>query len=106
MFAKLLVIITLIGATACILLVNRQQRIETANEIAQTHRRLLNHDQALWTLRNEIASRCTPDEVRAAMFKLQGDWRSIPTAPAAQQLPVSQFATQESDQSAKVDVGG
>ncbi len=106
MFAKFLVIITLIGATACILLVNRQQRIETANEIAQTHRRLLNHDQALWTLRNEIASRCTPDQVRAAMSKFQGDWRSIPTAPAGEQHPVAQFTTQEPVQSVKVDVGG
>ncbi len=106
MFAKLLFIITLIGATACILLVNRQQRIETASEIAQTHRRLLNHDQALWAIRNEIASRCTPDEVRAAMSNLQGDWRSIPTAPAGEQHPVSRFATHKSVQSVKIDVGG
>ena len=61
MFTKFLLVITLVGATACILLVNRQQRIETANEIAQIHRRLLEYDQAMWAMRNEIASRCTPD---------------------------------------------
>ncbi len=106
MFAKLLFIITLIGATACILLVNRQQRIETASEIAQTHRRLLNHDQALWAMRNEIASRCTPDQVRAAMANFQGDWRSIPTAPAGEQHSVAQFATHKPIQTIKIDVGG
>ncbi len=106
MFAKLLVIITLIGATACILLVNRQQRIETANEIAQTHRRLLNHDQALWAMRNEIASRCTPDEVRAAMSTFQGDWRSIPSAPSGEKRSVAHFATHKPLQSVKIDVGG
>ena len=106
MFAKLLLIITLIGATACILLVNRQQRIETANEIAQTHRRLLNHDQALWALRNEIASRCTPDKVRAAMSNFQGDWRSIPAAPDREQRSVAHIDTHRPVQSLKIDVGG
>ena len=67
MFAKLLLIISITGATACILLVNRQQRIETANEIAHIHRCLLEHDQALWTMRNDVAARCQPDEVRLAI---------------------------------------
>ena len=106
MFAKLLLIIMLIGATACILLVNRQQRIETASEIAQSHRRLLQHDQALWALRNEIASRCTPDQVRAAISSFQGEWRSIPTTPAGQQRSVAHFATHKPLRSVKIDVGG
>jgi hypothetical protein len=106
MFTKLLLVITLIGATACILLVNRQQRIETANEIAQIHRRLLECDQAMWTMRNEIASRCTPDKVRAAMSSLQGDWRPIPTPPTGEQHSVAQFAPHEPDQSVKIDAGG
>ena len=106
MFAKLLLIITLIGGTACILLVNRQQRIETASEIAQTHRRLLDHDQGLWALRNEIASRCTPNQVRAAMSYLQGDWRSIPTSPVGQQHSAAHFATHKPVRSVKIDVGG
>ena len=106
MFAKLLLIITLIGGTACILLVNRQQRIETANEIAQTHRRLLQHDQDLWALRNEIASRCTPDQVRAAMSTFQGDWSSIPTAPDGEERSLAEFATDKPVQSVKHNVGG
>ncbi len=106
MFTKLLLVITLIGATACILLVNRQQRIETANEIAQIHRRLLEHDQALWVMRNEIASRCTPDEVRAAIFNMHGDWRSIPSPSSGEKRSVAQFATHQSDQSDKTDIGG
>ncbi len=106
MFAKLLLIIALIGATACILLVNRQQRIETANEIAQTHRHLLQHDQALWALRNEIASRCTPDQVRAAMSNFQGKWHSIPTPPDGEEPSVAEFATDKPVQSVKNNVGG
>ena len=106
MFAKLLLVITLIGATACILLVNRQQRIETANDIAQIHRRLLEHDQALWAMQNEIASRCTPDEVRAALTYLQSDWRTIPITPANDNQSVATSPIHGPAESDTTDVGG
>ena len=106
MFAKLLLVITLIGATACVLLVNRQQRIETANDIAQIHRRLLEHDQALWAMRNEIASRCKPDDVRAAMSSLLSDWRTIPATPANDKQSMAPSPKHGLAEPDKIDVGG
>ncbi len=106
MFAKLLLIILITGATACILLVNRQQRIETANEIAQIHRCLLEHDQALWTMRNEVAARCQPDEVRLAIATLAGGWRPIPSAPRRDARSATQLAGRDPEPNHKVDLSG
>ncbi len=77
MFAKLLLIILVMGATACALLAIRQQRIETAHESALLHQRLLDGEQVLWKLRSEIAVRCQPDQVRLAMAGLGGSWTPI-----------------------------
>ena len=106
MFAKLLLIILITGATACILLVNRQQRIETANEIAHIHRCLLEHDQALWTMRNEVAARCQPDEVRLAIAKLAGGWRPIPSPPRRETRSATQPAARDRDPTNKLDLSG
>jgi len=81
MFAKLLIIITYIGATACALLVIRQQRIDTFHEISVVHQRLLAHERTLWELRGEIAERCRPSQVRLVMNRLGGQWSPIPAAP-------------------------
>ena len=106
MFAKLLLIILITGATACILLVNRQQRIETANEIAHIHGRLLEHDQALWTMRNELAARCQPDEVRLAIATLADGWCPIPTAPRRDTQWVTQVAAHDRESKNKLDLSG
>ena len=106
MFAKLLLIILITGATACILLVNRQQRIETANEIAHIHRCLLEYDQALWTMRNEVAARCQPDEVRLAIAKLAGGWRPIPSTPRRETRSATQLAARDPEPTNKHDLSG
>ncbi len=106
MFAKLLLIILITGATACILLVNRQQRIETANDIAHIHRCLLEHDQALWTMRNEVAARCQPAEVRLAIAKLAGGWRPIPSAPCRETRSATQLAARDRVPTNKLDLSG
>ena len=106
MFAKLLLIILITGATACILLVNRQQRIETANEIAHLHRCLLEHDQALWTMRNEVAARCQPDEVRLAIAKLAGGWHPIPSAPSRNTRSATQLTGRDPEPTNKLDLSG
>jgi hypothetical protein len=82
MFAKLMLIILAVGATACALLVIRQQRIDTFHEISLIHQRLLTHERTLWELRGEIAERCRPSQVRVVMNQLGGDWVPIPTRPA------------------------
>lgn len=81
MFAKLLVIIMFVGATACALLVIRQQRIDTFHEISVVHQHLLTHERTLWELRGEIAERCRPSQVRLVMNQLGGQWAPIPARP-------------------------
>ncbi|MHC4415861.1 MAG: hypothetical protein ACYS0G_11315 [Planctomycetota bacterium] len=77
MFAKVLLIILVMGGTACGLLVCRQQRIEAARETVLLHQRLLEHERTQWKLRSEIVERCRPDGVRLAMDRLGGTWSSI-----------------------------
>ena len=81
MFAKMLLIITVVGATACALLVIRQQRIDTFHEISRIHHRLLIHERTLWELRGEIAQRCRPSQVRLVMNQVGGEWVPIPARP-------------------------
>lgn len=81
MFAKSLVIILTLGATACALLVIRQQRIDTVHEMSVIHQRLLGHERTLWELRSEIAKRCRPSQVRLAMNQMGGTWVPIPASP-------------------------
>ncbi len=71
MFAKLLLVVVVMGTTACGLLVNRQQRIETAHETVSLHQQILEQRQAVWALRWEIASRSRPDELRLAVKELE-----------------------------------
>lgn len=87
MFAKLLFIILVVGATACALLVIRQQRIDTFHEMSQIHQRLLGHERTLWELRSEIAQRCRPSQVRLAMNQLGETWVPIPAPPPLPPAP-------------------
>lgn len=81
MFPKLLLIIAVLGATACALLVNRQQRIDTAHQTAEIHKEILRQQQALWALRRDIAFEAQPDRVRAAIDELGGQWLPIVIIP-------------------------
>ena len=74
MFAKLLLAILVTAATASMLLVSRQVRLETAHEMARLHTRLAESQRGLWELRGRIAERCRPDRLRRAMDQLGGDW--------------------------------
>ncbi|TVQ53764.1 MAG: hypothetical protein EA377_07415 [Phycisphaerales bacterium] len=78
MFAKLLIIIIVAGCTAATLLVNRQHRIDTAHEIAGLHARIVDHEQNLWRLRQEIASRSRPEDIRRALQSFDRHWVSLP----------------------------
>lgn len=84
MFAKLMLIITAVGATACALLVIRQQRIDTFHEMSRIHQRLLGHERTLWELRAGIAERCRPAQVRLSVNQVGGEWESIPARPVPQ----------------------
>jgi hypothetical protein len=84
MLPKLIMVILVVGATASALLVNRQQRIETFHEMSLIHHRMLDHETTLWQLRGQIANRCRPEQVRAAMKELGGEWTPIPAGPIRQ----------------------
>ena len=81
MFAKLLLIIIVMGATACGLLVNRQQRIEAAHETAVLHQLLHEQEQQVWKLRCEVSRRCGPQQLNLALARLGGSWAPVVTQP-------------------------
>jgi len=77
MFGKLLLIIIVMGATACALLVNRQQRIDTAHRAARIHQEILLQRQQCWAIRRDIAFESQPERVRAALAEVGGQWSPI-----------------------------
>ncbi len=77
MFGKLLLIIIVMGATACVLLVNRQQRIDTAHRAARLHQEILRQQQQCWAIRRDIAFESQPERVRAALAEVGGEWSPI-----------------------------
>ena len=81
MFGKIVFIILALGATACALLVIRQQRIELAHEMSQVHQRLIEHEQTEWRMRSEIASRTRPDHIREAIERTEVAWKSMELRP-------------------------
>lgn len=112
MFAKLLLIILIAGATGGALLVNRQQRIDTAHDIAQSHQRLNRQEQVLWRLRTEIAGRVRPEDVRRRMHELGGVWVAMPDNPAIRRPRATRLAGVAEDEPApdfdhhEEDLGG
>lgn len=70
MFAKLATVIVTLGVVACVLLAVRQQRVQTAHELAEVQRRVLEHDRLLLRIRAEIAQRTTPEQTALAASRL------------------------------------
>jgi len=81
MFAKLLTIVLAFGAIAAMLLVNRQERIDTVHDMAQAHERIADHDRHLWRMRREITELSRPQRVRELMRELDTQWVPIQTEP-------------------------
>ncbi|MCH8824077.1 MAG: hypothetical protein IH984_11280 [Planctomycetes bacterium] len=97
MFSKLLLIVCAIGMIACTLLVIRQQRIETANEIASVHRRLLEQEQLLWSVHSVIAEKCQPAQVRVSLENIDSKWKPLPSAPRKMQTTHNNSVTLHSN---------
>ena len=68
---------TVMGAPACALLVNRQQRIDTAHRAAVLHQEILRQRQQCWAIRRDIAVESQPERVRAALADIGGEWSPI-----------------------------
>jgi len=77
MSGKLLLIIIVMGVTACALLVNRQQRIDTAHRAARLHQEILHQRQQCWAIRRDIAFESQPQRVRTALAEVGGQWSPI-----------------------------
>lgn len=106
MFVKLLIIIIVVGAMACALLVNRQQRIDTAHEIAAVHQRLIAQEQTLWRLRMEIAQRVKPEYIKKRIDRAGGMWVSIPSRPRSSHRPAFTIALFDLVMPDEEDLGG
>lgn len=105
MFAKILVIIITFGVLGCALLVNRQQRIETAHRISLTHKRLAEQERGAWRLRAEVARRCSPNRLREAASQSRQTWAPIMLHPQRHSVigPQANALNQPADDS---EVGG
>lgn len=107
MFPKLMLIIFAAGAIACVLLVNRQQRIDTIHKMSAVHHRMQQHEHNLWSIQIEIAKRCRPGDLRKVLnehFNLA--LKSIPAGPPDLRHETVRYANFESPQSGSPDFGG
>ncbi len=77
MFAKLLAIILTLGVIGCVLLVNRQQRIEASYALTTIHKRVAEHERSLWKLRTEISELARPERLRQIPQILPGEWMPV-----------------------------
>jgi hypothetical protein len=83
MFAKLFAIVVGLGLAGGSLLVNRQQRIDVAMEVARTGSRIRAEEAAIGLLQAEIARRVRPDRVAASLDALSQrsgieSWSAVP----------------------------
>ena len=83
MFAKLLAIVLGLALAGGSLLVNRQQRIDVAMEIARTGVRIRAEESAIGLLQAEIARGVRPDRVAASLDALSAErgiaaWAAVP----------------------------
>lgn len=106
MFSKLLLIVCAIGMIACSLLVIRQQRIETANEIASVHNRLLEQEQLLWSVHGAIAAKCQPTQIRKSLDSMDSSWKPLPSKPRKMQEDISAQLSPDNSTIAHPDLDG
>jgi cell division protein FtsL len=97
LFAKLLVIVVALGATALGLLALRQQRYEVSNEISRTHNRIVEQERAQWRMRAQVAARSTPADIRKAAER-----QGIDLAPVQESVTEAEAAVGAKAESAAV----
>jgi hypothetical protein len=106
LFAKVVSIVIALGLTACAVLVQRQQRYELAKDISTTHWRILQQERDLLSLREQIARRTGPKELRTRVAKLERDWRAIPYRnddPGTQRIA---YPSSDEPATPRVELGG
>lgn len=78
MFAKLATVIVVLGAMFGALLVNRQERIDTAAEISRIHFKLERNDRERVRREAEVASKLTPNQIRELVAEIEKASQSAP----------------------------
>lgn len=78
MFAKLATVIVVLGAMFGALLVNRQERIDTAAEISRIHFKLERNDRERVRREAEVASKLTPNQIRELVAEIEKASNSAP----------------------------
>ena len=91
MLAKIAAIILTIGIVGCVLLTNRQLRLQAVHDLAVLQRRVAEHDRTLWHLRAEIAANVIPRNVEQLARSL-GPLEHIPVEPRPGARPAVQVA--------------
>src|SRR5262245_31423890 len=78
MVGKVAIIIIALGATSAALLVNRQQRIDVAAEMARAQLRMEEHRRTIARLQAAVAEAVRPAELRVAVGNMPIEWQPIP----------------------------
>ncbi|MCE2883305.1 MAG: hypothetical protein LW806_00190 [Planctomycetaceae bacterium] len=73
MFAKLATVIVVLGAMFGALLVNRQERIDTAAEISRIHFELERNERERIRREADVAGLLTPAEIRTLVERIEKD---------------------------------
>ena len=109
MFAKLATVIIVLGAMFGALLVNRQERIDTAAEISRIHFKLEKQERERTRREAKVATSVMPDRIRT----LLGDYaskpipfRSDPSSATEEALRVPQLVTEPDTTDTEQELGG
>lgn len=85
MFAKLVVLILVFGASGIGVLSVRQSRLQSVHEMAESRHRIRRFDEQAGEIRSMIAKSCTPQRVHA-MIDDRGSFKHASTTPAKIEL--------------------
>ncbi|MBM43813.1 MAG: hypothetical protein CMJ36_02215 [Phycisphaerae bacterium] len=77
MFAKLMAIILVAGATALALLASRQSQIESINAMTSAHRTMLTQRRMVWQLRRQLAESLGSERLRELIAQDEDEWARI-----------------------------
>ncbi|MBL0869907.1 MAG: hypothetical protein IBJ18_04945 [Phycisphaerales bacterium] len=105
MLAKVLFLILCIGASACVLLTVRQQRLAVVHDMAAIHNRLAQHDKVLFDVRARIAQDLSPMRVQQ-LASAMGPLSPIGVDPVKSAMPDTKVMIAKNDGAKPASGGG
>ena len=109
MFAKLATVIIVLGAMFGALLVNRQERIDTAAEISRIHFKLQKQERERTRREAKVATSVMPDRIRALLGDDQSKpipFRQDPASATEEALRLPQLVVEPAMHGAEQEMGG